>query len=90
MTINSPAAPILAMFIAAAKRQGVNASTLRGTVQNDILKEYIAQNEQIFPLRPSVRLVTDIVEYATQHMSGWNSISISGYLSSTPFFKTFF
>jgi methylmalonyl-CoA mutase, N-terminal domain len=79
MTINSPAPMIWAMYIAAAEKQGVDKSKLRGTLQNDILKEYIAQKEFIFPPKPSMRLVTDTVEFATHHMPEWNSISISGY-----------
>jgi methylmalonyl-CoA mutase N-terminal domain/subunit len=79
MTINSPAAMIWAMYIAAAEKQGVDKRVLRGTLQNDILKEYIAQKEFIFPPAPSMRLVTDTIEYASQHMPEWNSISISGY-----------
>lgn len=79
MTINSPAAMIWAFYIAAAEKQGVDKSRLRGTLQNDILKEYIAQKEFIFPPKPSMRLVTDTIEYATRHMPEWNSVSISGY-----------
>lgn len=79
MTINSPAAVIWAFYIAAAEKQGVDASKLRGTLQNDILKEYIAQKEFIFPPEPSMRLVTDTIEYATRYMPLWNSISVSGY-----------
>jgi methylmalonyl-CoA mutase N-terminal domain/subunit len=79
MTINSPAAIIWAFYIAAAENQGVSMANLRGTLQNDILKEYIAQKEFIFPPEPSMRLVTDTVEYATNHLPQWNSISVSGY-----------
>ncbi|MCW5888331.1 MAG: methylmalonyl-CoA mutase family protein [Anaerolineales bacterium] len=79
MTINSPASIIWAMYIAAAEKQGVRPDQLRGTLQNDILKEYIAQKEYIFPPEPSMRLVTDTVEYAAQHLPQWNPISISGY-----------
>lgn len=79
MTINSPAAIIWAFYIAAAEKQGVPMSKLRGTLQNDILKEFIAQKEFIFPLEPSMRLVTDTVEFSAKHMPEWNSISISGY-----------
>ena len=79
MTINSPAAVIWAMYIAAAEKQGVRPDQLRGTIQNDILKEYIAQKEYIFPPEPSMRLVTDTVEYGTEHVPFWNTISISGY-----------
>lgn len=79
MTINSPAAVIWAMYIAVAEKQGVRPEQLRGTIQNDILKEYIAQKEYIFPPEPSMRLVTDTVEYGTHHLPQWNTISISGY-----------
>ncbi len=79
MTINSPAATIWAMYIATAEKQGVPMERLQGTLQNDILKEYIAQKEFIFPLEPSMRLVTDTVEFGTHHMPLWNTISISGY-----------
>ena len=79
MTINAPAAIIWAMYIAVAQKQGVSMSELGGTIQNDILKEYIAQNEYIFPPGPSMRLVVDTVEFATQHLPKWNPISISGY-----------
>jgi methylmalonyl-CoA mutase N-terminal domain/subunit len=79
MTINSPASVIWAMYIAAAEKQGVKSEQLRGTLQNDILKEYIAQKEYIFPPEPSMRLVTDTVEFGAQHLPQWNPISISGY-----------
>jgi methylmalonyl-CoA mutase N-terminal domain/subunit len=79
MTINSPAAIIWAMYIAAAEKQGVRPDQLRGTLQNDILKEYIAQKEYIFPPEPSMRLVTDTVEHAALYLPQWNPISISGY-----------
>jgi methylmalonyl-CoA mutase N-terminal domain/subunit len=79
MTINGPAAIIWAMYIAAAEKQGVPMAALRGTLQNDILKEYIAQKEYIFPPEPSMRLVVDTIEFGTRHMPGWNTISISGY-----------
>ena len=79
MTINSPAAIIWAMYIAAAERQGAPIAALGGTIQNDILKEYIAQNEYIFPPDPSMRLVVDTVEFATDNMPRFNPISISGY-----------
>ena len=79
MTINSPAAIIWAMYIAAAEKQGVRPDQLRGTTQNDILKEYIAQKEYIFPPEPSMRLVTDTIEYGTELLPQWNTISISGY-----------
>jgi methylmalonyl-CoA mutase N-terminal domain/subunit len=79
MTINSPAAIIWAMYIAAAEKQGVPMAKLRGTLQNDILKEYMAQKEFIFPPEPSMRLVTDTIEFGTNHMPEWNTVSISGY-----------
>jgi methylmalonyl-CoA mutase N-terminal domain/subunit len=79
MTINSPAAIIWAMYIAAAEKQGVPQAKLGGTLQNDILKEYIAQKEYIFPPEPSMRLVIDTIEYGARHMPLWNTISISGY-----------
>ena len=79
MTINAPAAIIWAMYIVAAEKQGVDPRTLGGTLQNDILKEYSAQNEYIFPPKPSMRLVTDTIEFATEHLPRWNPISISGY-----------
>jgi len=79
MTINSPAAIIWAMYIAAAEKQGVPQAKLGGTLQNDILKEYIAQKEYIFPPEPSMRLVIDTIEYGAQNMPLWNTISISGY-----------
>ena len=79
MTINAPAAIIWAMYIVAAEKQGLDPRDLGGTIQNDILKEYSAQNEYIFPPEPSMRLVTDTVEFATEHLPRWNPISISGY-----------
>src|SRR5574340_259849 len=79
MTINSPAAIIWAMYIAAAEQQGVRPEQLRGTIQNDILKEFIAQKEFIFPPAPSMRLVVDTMEYGSQRVPQWNTISISGY-----------
>ncbi|NDJ54471.1 MAG: methylmalonyl-CoA mutase family protein [Chloroflexi bacterium] len=79
MTINSPAPVIWAMYIATAEKQGFSRESLRGTLQNDILKEFIAQKEYIFPPEPSMRLVTDTIEFATKEMPQWNSISISGY-----------
>ncbi|MFC1936716.1 methylmalonyl-CoA mutase [Chloroflexota bacterium] len=79
MTINSPAAVIWAMYIATAEKQGVRPDQLRGTTQNDILKEFIAQKEYIFPPEPSMRLVTDTIEFGTNHLPQWNTISISGY-----------
>ncbi|MBC7810110.1 MAG: methylmalonyl-CoA mutase family protein [Burkholderiales bacterium] len=79
MTTNSPAAIMWAFYIVAAEKQGVPMAALRGTLQNDILKEYIAQKEFIFPPKPSMRLVTDTVEFGTKHLPQWNTISISGY-----------
>src|SRR5438067_13878771 len=79
MTINSPAAMLLAFYAAVGEEQGVPRSELRGTIQTDILKEYIAQKEFIFPPEPSMRLVTDMVEFCAQEMPKWHPISISGY-----------
>ena len=79
MTINSPAAILLCMYIAVAEKQGVPASKLGGTLQNDILKEFIAQKEFIFPPAPSMRLVVDSIEYCAKEVPKWNTISISGY-----------
>jgi len=79
MTINSTAANLLAMYILVAEEQGVAPSQLRGTVQNDILKEYIARGTYIFPPGPSMRLTTDIIMYCAEHVPKWNPISISGY-----------
>jgi methylmalonyl-CoA mutase N-terminal domain/subunit len=79
MTINSPAAMILAMYLVTAERQGVDWRLLSGTIQNDILKEFIAQKEFIYPPRPSMRLVTDVFAFCAEHVPKWNSISVSGY-----------
>lgn len=79
MTINSPAAILLAFYICVGEKQGVPQHKLRGTLQNDILKEYIAQKEFIFPPEPSMKLVVDTIEYCTRHVPEWNTISISGY-----------
>lgn len=79
MTINSPAAIIWAMYLVAAEKQGVRLDQLRGTIQNDILKEFIAQKEFIFPPEPSMRLVVDTMEFGSKHVPQWNTISISGY-----------
>ncbi|MFP3985693.1 MAG: methylmalonyl-CoA mutase [Candidatus Bathyarchaeia archaeon] len=79
MTINGPAAMLLAMYVAVGDKQGVPHTMLGGTTQNDLLKEFFAQKLCIFPARPSVKLVTDIVEYCTKHLPKWNPISISGY-----------
>jgi methylmalonyl-CoA mutase N-terminal domain/subunit len=79
MTINAPAAVLLAMYIAVARRQGVDVKKLRGTIQNDILKEYVARGTYIFPPAPSMRLITDIFSYCKDNVPNWNTISISGY-----------
>ena len=79
MTINAPAAILLAMYIAVARRQGVETSQLRGTIQNDILKEYVARGTYIFPPAPSMRLITDVFSFCQQQVPHWNTISISGY-----------
>ncbi len=79
MTINAPAAILLAMYIVVGKRQGVEPHQLRGTVQNDILKEYIARGTYIFPPKPSMRLITDLFAYCAREVPKWNTISISGY-----------
>jgi methylmalonyl-CoA mutase N-terminal domain/subunit len=79
MTINGPAAVIWAMYVAAAEKQGCRAEQLGGTIQNDILKEYIAQKSWIFPPEPSMRLIVDTFEFGSQHLPRWNTISISGY-----------
>ena len=79
MTINSPAAMIYAFFLAVAKKQGVPLDQLRGTLQNDILKEYIAQKEFIYPPHPSMRIITDMVEFSTKEVPQFNPISVSGY-----------
>ena len=79
MTINAPAAVLLAMVIAVAKKQGIPANKLRGTIQNDILKEYIARGTYIFPPRPSMRLITNVFDYCSREVPRWNTISVSGY-----------
>jgi len=79
MTINAPAAILLAFYIRVAQEEGVPLEKLRGTLQNDILKEFHAQNEFVFPPAPSVKLVIDTIEYCTRHMPQWNTVSISGY-----------
>jgi len=79
MTINAPAAILLSMYIAAAKKQGVNPSGLRGTIQNDILKEYVARGTYIFPPGPAMRLITDVFAFCGAQVPSWNTISISGY-----------
>jgi methylmalonyl-CoA mutase, N-terminal domain len=79
MTINAPAAVLLAMYAAVAEAKGVPLAALGGTLQNDILKEYIAQKEWIYPIRPSMRIITDMIAWCTAHMPRWNTISISGF-----------
>jgi methylmalonyl-CoA mutase N-terminal domain/subunit len=79
MTINAPAAPIWAMYIVAAEKAGVPRARLEGTIQNDILKEYVAQKEFLYPPDPSMRLVVDTIEFGTREMPRWNTVSISGY-----------
>ncbi|KGF47794.1 methylmalonyl-CoA mutase [Veillonella montpellierensis DNF00314] len=79
MTINAPASVLLAMYIAVGEKQGVPSTELRGTIQNDILKEYAARGTYIFPPKPSMRLITNIFEYCSQYVPKWNTISISGY-----------
>jgi len=79
MTINAPAMVLLAMYVTVGNKQGVDQFKLGGTVQNDVLKEYVARGMYIFPPKPSMRLVTDIFEYCSRHMPRWNTISISGY-----------
>ncbi|MFX1514703.1 MAG: methylmalonyl-CoA mutase [Promethearchaeota archaeon] len=79
MTINAPAAILLAMYIAVAEKQGVRPDQIGGTIQNDILKEFIAQKSYIFPPKPSMRIIVDIIKYCSEHVPRWNTISISGY-----------
>jgi methylmalonyl-CoA mutase, N-terminal domain len=79
MTINSPAAMIFAFYLAVAQEQGVDFKTLRGTLQNDILKEYIAQKEYIYPPHPSMKIIIDMIEYCTKEVPQWNPVSVSGY-----------
>ena len=79
MTINATASILLALYVAVAKKQGVDAAALNGTIQNDILKEYIARGTYIYPPRPSMRLVTDTFAYCSEHVPRWNTISVSGY-----------
>jgi methylmalonyl-CoA mutase N-terminal domain/subunit len=79
MTINGPAAMIFCFYVAAAERQGVDIRKLRGTIQNDILKEYMAQHAWIFPVEPALKIIVDIFEWASEHTPLWNTISISGY-----------
>lgn len=79
MTINAPAAILLAMYVAVSKEQGIETSRLRGTIQNDILKEYVARGTYIFPPLPSMRLITDVFSYCEREIPRWNTISVSGY-----------
>ena len=79
MTINSPAAVLLAMYIAVAEKQGVSPEKLRGTIQNDILKEYSSRGTYIYPPKPSMRIITDIFSFCTEKVPQWNTIIISGY-----------
>ena len=79
MTINSPASMSVAMYLVVAEQQGADWRKLSGTIQNDILKEFIAQKEYIYPPRPSMRLVTDVFEFCAREVPRWNTISISGY-----------
>src|SRR5206468_13109328 len=79
MTINSPAAMLLAFYVCVGEQQGVPRPELRGTIQTDILKEYIAQKEWIFPPEPSMRLVVDMIEFCAEELPRWHPISISGY-----------
>src|SRR5687767_8935825 len=79
MTINSAASMILAMYLVVAEKQGADWRTLSGTIQNDILKEFIAQKEFIYPPRPSMRLITDVFAFCTNDVPKWNTISVSGY-----------
>ncbi|MFX1285097.1 MAG: methylmalonyl-CoA mutase [Promethearchaeota archaeon] len=79
MTINAPASILLAMYIAVAEKQGVSPAKIGGTIQNDILKEFIAQKSYIFPPKPSMRIIVDIIKYCSEHVPRWNTISISGY-----------
>src|SRR6201992_549041 len=79
MTINAPAAIMLAFYVVAAERQGIGPERLGGTIQTDILKEYIAQKEWCFPIDPAMRLLGDMIEWCTGHMPRWHPVSISGY-----------
>jgi methylmalonyl-CoA mutase N-terminal domain/subunit len=79
MTINAPAIVVMAFYLAAARQRGFDWSTLQGTIQNDILKEFHAQNEVVFPPEPSVRLVIDLIEFCTENVPKWNTVSVSGY-----------
>src|SRR5438045_5209797 len=79
MTINSPAPMIFAMYLVVAEQQGASWESLSGTIQNDILKEFIAQKEYIYPPRPSMRLITDVFAFCVKRVPRWNTISVSGY-----------
>ncbi len=79
MTINATAAILLALYVAVARQQGATLTTLSGTVQNDILKEYIARGTYVYPLRPAMRIVTDIFAWCRTEIPNWNAISVSGY-----------
>ncbi len=79
MTINAPAIVVMAFYLAAAASEGVGWKKLRGTIQNDALKEFHAQNEIVFPAEPSVKLVVDLIEFCTEHVPQWNTVSVSGY-----------
>ena len=79
MTINAPAAVLLAMYVVVAEKQGVPAEKLRGTIQNDILKEYTVRGTYIFPPQPSIRLITDIFAFCSQQVPHWNTINVAGY-----------
>src|SRR5206468_4224809 len=79
MTINAPALVVFAFYLASAQDRGIDWRKLRGTIQNDILKEFHAQNEFVFPPEPHVRLVADLIEFCTQHVPQWNTVSVSGY-----------
>src|SRR5258707_5897460 len=79
MTINSTAGVLLLLYELVAEEQGVPASAISGTIQNDLLKEYIARGTYVYPPRPSMRIITDIFEYCAKHVPKWNTISISGY-----------
>src|SRR6185295_4056914 len=79
MTINGPAALLFCFYVAAAERQGVDIKQLQGTVQNDMLKEYMAQHAWIFPVEPALKIIVDMFEWAAEHTPKWNTISISGY-----------
>ncbi|MBI1966874.1 MAG: methylmalonyl-CoA mutase, partial [Gemmatimonadetes bacterium] len=79
MTINGPAALLFCFYVAAAEQQGVRSEKLRGTIQNDILKEYMAQHAWVYPVEPALKIIVDVFEWAAQHAPLWNTISISGY-----------